>query len=46
LNRVEMAFRLYDPCCSCATHALGKAPLELTVRRAVDGAVLDRVTRG
>ncbi|MBI5017561.1 MAG: Ni/Fe hydrogenase subunit alpha [Deltaproteobacteria bacterium] len=46
LNRVEMAFRLYDPCCSCATHALGKAPLELTVRRAADGAVLDRLTRG
>jgi len=22
LNRVEMAFRLYDPCLSCATHAL------------------------
>jgi F420-non-reducing hydrogenase large subunit len=46
LNQVEMAFRLYDPCCSCATHALGKAPLELALRRAGDGAVLDRVTRG
>ncbi|MBI5445015.1 MAG: Ni/Fe hydrogenase subunit alpha [Deltaproteobacteria bacterium] len=46
LNRVEMAFRLYDPCCSCATHALGKAPLELTVRRTGDGAVLDRIRRG
>lgn len=46
LNRVEMAFRLYDPCCSCATHALGKAPLELSLRRASDGALLDRVGRG
>jgi F420-non-reducing hydrogenase large subunit len=46
LNKVEMAFRLYDPCCSCATHALGKAPLELLLRRESDGAVLDRITRG
>jgi len=28
LNRIEMAFRLYDPCLSCATHALpGTMPL-------------------
>jgi len=27
LNLVEMAFRPYDPCLACATHALGKAPL-------------------
>jgi F420-non-reducing hydrogenase large subunit len=46
LNRVEMAFRLYDPCCSCATHAIGTAPLELTVRRSGDGTVLDRIRRG
>ncbi len=45
LNQVEMAFRLYDPCCSCATHALGQAPLQLTLRNA-RGDVLDRVTRG
>ena len=45
LNRVEMAFRLYDPCCSCATHALGKAPLELSLRRARDGELLDRISR-
>jgi F420-non-reducing hydrogenase large subunit len=46
LNKVEMAFRLYDPCCSCATHALGKAPLELLVRHTGSGALLDRVVRG
>jgi F420-non-reducing hydrogenase large subunit len=46
LNKVEMAFRLYDPCCSCATHALGKAPLDLVLRRAGSGEILDRVTRG
>ena len=30
LNRIEVAIRAYDPCLSCATHALGKMPL--TVR--------------
>ncbi len=29
LNRVEMALRAYDPCLSCATHAVGQMPLEL-----------------
>ena len=46
LNKVEMAFRLYDPCCSCATHALGKAPLELLLRRSGTGELLDRQVRG
>jgi len=33
LNRIEMAFRLYDPCLSCATHALpGAMPLTVTLR--------------
>jgi F420-non-reducing hydrogenase large subunit len=33
LNRVEMAFRAYDPCLGCATHALpGKMPLTLHIR--------------
>ena len=33
LNRIEMAFRLYDPCLSCATHSLpGTMPLEVTLR--------------
>jgi F420-non-reducing hydrogenase large subunit len=32
LNLVEMAFRAYDPCLSCATHSLpGQMPLELVV---------------
>jgi len=29
LNHVEVAIRAYDPCLSCATHALGKMPLEI-----------------
>jgi F420-non-reducing hydrogenase large subunit len=45
LNRVEMAFRLYDPCMSCATHSLpGEMPLEVVIRRA-DGEVAERLTR-
>ena len=41
LNRVEVAIRAYDPCLSCATHALGKMPLEV---RLLDheGNVIDR----
>ncbi len=40
LNKVEMAFRLYDPCLSCATHSLpGHMPLIVKVRRA-DGALV------
>ena len=35
LNRVEMAFRLYDPCLSCATHSLpGQMPLQVTIHDA------------
>ena len=33
LNKVEMAFRAYDPCFGCATHSLpGKMPLQVTIR--------------
>jgi NAD-reducing hydrogenase large subunit len=31
LNRVEVAIRAYDPCLSCATHAIGRMPLEVTL---------------
>jgi len=37
LNHVEVAIRAYDPCLSCATHALGSMPLELRLLDA-DGA--------
>jgi F420-non-reducing hydrogenase large subunit len=41
LNRIEMAFRAYDPCFGCATHSLpGQMPLEVTIR-AADGEVID-----
>ncbi len=41
LNAVEVAIRAYDPCLSCATHALGKMPLEICIVGA-DGTVIDR----
>jgi NAD-reducing hydrogenase large subunit len=31
LNHIEVAIRAYDPCLSCATHALGQMPLEVTL---------------
>jgi F420-non-reducing hydrogenase large subunit len=35
LNRVEMAFRAYDPCFGCATHSFpGQMPLEVVIRDA------------
>jgi F420-non-reducing hydrogenase large subunit len=33
LNRIEMAFRPYDPCLGCATHSFpGQMPLQVTIR--------------
>jgi NAD-reducing hydrogenase large subunit len=31
MNTVEVAIRAYDPCLSCATHALGRMPLEVSI---------------
>lgn len=43
LNRVEMAFRAYDPCFGCATHSLpGQMPLQVTIRDA-QGQVIEVV---
>ncbi len=44
LNRIEVGIRAYDPCLSCATHALGQMPLEVTVV-GPDGAELARRAR-
>jgi NAD-reducing hydrogenase large subunit len=45
LNHIEVAIRAFDPCLSCATHALGRMPLVLELADG-DGTVLDRVVRG
>ncbi|MCX7893398.1 MAG: Ni/Fe hydrogenase subunit alpha [Burkholderiales bacterium] len=44
LNHIEVAIRAYDPCLSCATHALGQMPLAVELRDAT-GAAVDRLTR-
>ena len=45
LNMVEMAFRAYDPCNSCATHALpGQMPITAVIRNS-DGSVYDTISR-
>jgi NAD-reducing hydrogenase large subunit len=44
LNQIEVAVRAYDPCLSCATHALGSMPLEVNLVGA-DGRLLDQVLR-
>jgi NAD-reducing hydrogenase large subunit len=44
MNRVEIAIRAYDPCLSCATHALGKMPLEVALCD-TRGQVIDRRVR-
>lgn len=42
LNGVEVAIRAYDPCLSCATHAVGKMPLEVSIVDTTDTIVSQR----
>ncbi len=45
LNKIEMAFRAYDPCHACATHTLpGQMPLIARIRGA-DGEILRELRR-
>jgi NAD-reducing hydrogenase large subunit len=44
MNAVEVAIRAYDPCLSCATHALGQMPLEITMFD-TDNKLIDRKIR-
>ncbi|NLX14299.1 MAG: Ni/Fe hydrogenase subunit alpha [Phycisphaerales bacterium] len=44
LNHVEVAIRAYDPCLSCATHALGRMPLVVELVDA-QGNMIDRKAR-
>ncbi len=46
LNRIEMAFRAYDPCFGCATHSLpGEMPLEIVIHSAESGEVIEVARR-
>jgi NAD-reducing hydrogenase large subunit len=44
LNQIEVAIRAYDPCLSCATHAVGKMPLRVELLDA-DGQAIDLLLR-
>ncbi|MCQ8104177.1 Ni/Fe hydrogenase subunit alpha [Methylomonas sp. SURF-2] len=44
LNNLEVAIRAYDPCLSCATHAVGKMPLQLELLDA-QGDMIGRLVR-
>ena len=44
LNQVEVAIRAYDPCLSCATHAMGKMPLQINLENEQDELV-DRLEK-
>ncbi len=45
LNRIEVAIRAYDPCLSCATHAMGQMPLIVEIVDS-EGQLVDRKARG
>ena len=44
LNQIEVAIRAYDPCLSCATHAMGKMPLEIILVNEKE-EVIDRLEK-
>jgi len=44
LNHIEVAIRAYDPCLSCATHAMGKMPMELNLLDN-NGELVDRLEK-
>ncbi|MBI4996360.1 MAG: nickel-dependent hydrogenase large subunit, partial [Rhodocyclales bacterium] len=44
LNHIEVAIRAFDPCLSCATHALGRMPLEVAIVSR-DGTPIDSLMR-
>jgi len=42
MNAVEVAIRAYDPCLSCATHALGQMPLQISLFDANNNLINER----
>ena len=43
MNRIEVAIRAYDPCLSCATHAMGRMPLQVKLFDPAGALVDERV---
>ena len=44
MNAIEVGIRAYDPCLSCATHAMGQMPLVVSVYDAA-GKLVDEHAR-
>jgi len=44
LNAIEFGIRCYDPCLSCATHAVGSMPLEVAITN--KGSIIRTIRRG
>ncbi|MEE8441654.1 MAG: Ni/Fe hydrogenase subunit alpha [Spirochaetia bacterium] len=44
MNAVEVAIRAYDPCLSCATHAIGRMPLDVSLVD-TDGTVIAEASK-
>ena len=46
LNHIEVAIRAYDPCLSCATHAVGKMPLVIELGKLENNgiSIVDRLS--
>ncbi len=44
LNHIEVAIRAYDPCLSCATHAIGQMPMTVELQH-LNGDILHRLSR-
>ena len=44
LNKIEGVIRSFDPCLSCATHAVGTMPLDVQLLDS-EGKLVDRVVR-
>jgi NAD-reducing hydrogenase large subunit len=45
LNHIEVAIRAYDPCLSCATHAIGQMAMVVEIFDH-QGRLIDRNIRG
>lgn len=44
MNGIEFAVRCFDPCLSCATHAVGRMPMVIEIQRS--GNVIRTISRG
>lgn len=44
LNEIEVAIRAYDPCLSCATHAVGQMPLQVSLMDS-NGKIIHEITK-